>query len=182
MNRIFFAFLAALVLVSCNSTSPEQYFSQATLNSNLLYGFAGEGMQREFASPSVKLTDANTGAIAAMKREEVLKAKLDAVEEAYKKIRDLKPAEESKEMINASKVLFEFVIPVYKNEYKELAALYDTGAGAEKIAALETSISDKYYNRFTELCNALHAAGKAYAAKHGIKVMDVDPSPPKAGQ
>ncbi len=182
MNRSSFTLLCTLLLVSCSNTTPEQYFSQAALNSNLLYGFAGNGMQREFASPSVKLTDANTGATAPMKREEVLNAKRDAVEAAYNKIKALKISDDNREMISASLALFEFVLPVYRNEYKELAALYDSNAGADRIAALEKSISDKYYAKFTERYNALHESGKAYAARHGIKVMEVNPEPPGAGQ
>jgi hypothetical protein len=71
------------------------------------------------------------------------------------------------------------VIPVYKNEYNQLAALYDNGSPAQKIEALERSINEKYEVGFLQLYNAVGVAGKAYAAKHGIQVMDVDPAPPK---
>ncbi len=165
------------LLFSCSSSGPQEYFSQASLNANLLYGFAGRGMQQQLASPSEKLVDEKTLATAPMKRAEVLQAKLDAVESAYKKIKALKTNEEAKEMLNASRALFEFVLPVYRKEYKELADLYDNNAGADKISAMETSISEKYEARFLELYNALGTAGKAYAARHGIKVMEVNPSP-----
>lgn len=177
MKKEFLLLITCCFLFSCSSLSPEQYFSKVALNSNLLYGFAGSGMQRELASPSVKLVDEKTLATAPMKRTEVLQAKLDAIENNYKEIKDLESNDEVKEMLDASKTLYEYVLPVYRNEYKELAAMYDSNAGADKIAALEKSISDKYEATFLELYSALGKAGKAYAAKHGIKVMDVNPSP-----
>jgi len=177
MKKGLLVLITSCLLFSCSNPAPEEYFSQASLNANLLYGFAGSGMQREFASPSEKLVDEKTLATAPMKRAEVLQAKLDAVEAAYKKITALKSNDEAEEMLNASRALFEFVLPVYRKEYKELADLYDNNAGADKISAMETSISEKYGARFLELYNALGTAGKAYAAKHGIKVMEVNPSP-----
>jgi hypothetical protein len=42
-----------IVLGACDTATPEQYFSRAVLNSNLLYGFAGAGMHRQLASPPV---------------------------------------------------------------------------------------------------------------------------------
>ena len=69
------------------------------------------------------------------------------------------------------------MLPVYKTEYKQLAALYDNGAAPEKIAATEKMITDKYEAAFLELYNATGKAGKAYAARHDIKVVDVNPLP-----
>lgn len=177
MQKGSFVLIISCLLFSCSSPGPEEYFSQASLNANLLYGFAGRGMQQQLASPSEKLVDEKTLATAPMKRAEVLQVKLDAVEAAYKKIKALKTNAEAKEMLNASRTLFEFVLPVYRKEYRELAAMYDNNAGADKISAMETSISEKYEPKFLELYNALGTAGKAYAAKHGIKVMEVNPSP-----
>lgn len=177
MKKGLFALITSCLLFSCSSTGPEEYFSQASLNANLLYGFAGRGMQQQLASPSEKLVDEKTLATAPMKRAEVVQAKLDAVEAAYKKIKSLGADEDAKEMLNASKALFEYVLPVYRKEYKELADLYDSNAGADKILAMESFISEKYGVKFSELYNALGTAGKAYAAKHGIKVMEVNPSP-----
>lgn len=124
MTRIFFLLLLATgMLTSCSNRTPEQYFSQAALNSNLLYGFAGDGMHRELASPSEKLIGVNSGKTAPMKREEVIQIKLDAVEKPYKKIKSLKIADDSKEMVSASLAMFEFVIPVYKGEYRACSSL-----------------------------------------------------------
>ncbi len=169
--------LACCLLYSCNSPAPQEYFGKAVLNSNLLYGFAGNGMQRELESPSVKLVNENTGATAPMTRAELINSKLQAVESNYEKVKSLLPTDETKAMLNASIALYEYVIPVYKNEYSQLAKLYDDGAAASMIAAAENNITVKYQSKFAELYETLGMTGKAYAKKNGIKVREVNPSP-----
>lgn len=184
MKRLFailFAGCCLIAVAACEQTTPAQYFARAVLNSNLLYGFADSGMQRQLASPSEKLTDAKTGASAPMKRAEVLKDKLDAVQSNFDKVKALSSNDDTKEMIKASLALYEFALPVYHTEYKALAAMYDSGAAAGKIAALEKSITDKYAAKFQALHGALITGGKAYAAKHGIKVSEVNPSLRRSG-
>ena len=80
-------------------------------------------------------------------------------------------------MLNAALAVYEFVIPVYKNEYTQLAKLYDEGAPTEQIAALEKTIREKYGARFEELYKAVGITGKAYAVKHNIPVREVNPAP-----
>ncbi len=172
----FLSFVCCL-LFSCNNPAPEEYFGKAVLNSNLLYGFAGNGMQRELESPSEKLVNENTGATAPMTRAELINNKLQAVESNFEKVKSLSPTDETKAMLNASIALYEYVIPVYKNEYSQLAKLYDDGAASSMITTAEKNIIEKYQTKFDELYDALGIAGKAYAKKHGIKVREVNPSP-----
>jgi hypothetical protein len=169
-------FFACCILFSCSST-PEDYFGHAALNCNLLYGFAGYELKRDLATPSEKLVDEKTLSTAPMKRAEVVQQKLETVERNFKKVKSLSVTDDAEDLLNASKALYEYVLPVYRNEYQQLASLYDSGASTEKITAMEKFINEKYEAKFLDLYNALWVAGKAYAAKHGIKVMDVNPSP-----
>ena len=168
--------LVSCILVSCSNT-PDEYFDIASLNCNLLFGFAGKGMEYELANPSVKLVDEKTLATAPMSRAEMMDAKLETVETNFEKLKGLSMNEEAKEMINASIALYEFVLPVYKNEYKQLAALYDNNSGVEQIASMEKSISEKYGEMFNKLYDTVLTTGLAYAEKHGIKVQTVSPAP-----
>ena len=169
----------AFALISCGNPPPDQLLARVVLNANLLYGFAGAGMQRDFTSPSVKLVDEKSGATAPMKRAELLQTKLETVETNFAKVKALRSTDDNKEMLNAALALYEFVLPVYKNEYAQLARLYDDGAPAEQIAAMEKSIQEKYGAKFEELYAAVGATGKAYAAKHNIPLKEVNPAPPK---
>jgi hypothetical protein len=169
---------ACCLLVACNSSSPENTFGIAALNCNLLYGFAGSyELKRDLATPQEKLVDEKTMKMAPMKRTEVVKDKLTNVEENYEKVKGLTVTGDNKEMLAASTALHEFVLPVYKNEYAALAALYDENAPAEKTEAAAKNITDKYAAKFEELYNAVIKTGTAYAEKHGIPVRQVNPSP-----
>jgi hypothetical protein len=170
--------IACSLLIACNSTTPEKAFGIAALNCNLLYGFAGSyELKRDLGTPQEKLVDEKTMKMAPVTRAEVIKEKLTGVEENYEKVKGLSITDDNKEMLNASTALYEYVLPVYKKEYTELAALYDAGATADKIEAMQKSITEKYEAKFLALYNAAWEAGKAYAAKHGIQVREVNPSP-----
>lgn len=166
-----------LLLGACDATTPEQSFGRAVLGSNLLYGFAGDAMQSQLASPGVKLVDAKTGATAPMKPGEVLDARLQAIESSYAKVKSLKRSDDAQDMIDAAVRLYEFTLPVFRNEYRQLAGLYDVGAPAGAIHELELQIAVRYGATFQQLHRALIEAGKGYAARHGIRVREVNPSP-----
>jgi len=145
----------------------------------MLFGFAGYELKRDLSMPSEKLVDEKTMKMAPVTRMEVVKEKLARVEENFQKVKDLGSNEEAADMLKAAATLYEFVIPVYKNEYTQLAALYDANAPAEKIAAAEKNITDTYAARFEELYNNVVKTGTAYAEKNGIEVRQVNPSPGK---
>ena len=178
MRKAFLPILfISIAFISCSSDSPQDYFNKAVLNTNLLYGFAGYELKRDLATPSEKLVDEKTLATAPMKRAEVVKEKLDIIEKNFEQLKELKPTDDSKEMLNASIALYEFVIPVYKNEYQQLANLYDNAESSEKIAAAEKNITDSYEAKFKELYNLVGTTGMQYADAHGIRVQEVNPSP-----
>jgi hypothetical protein len=160
---------AGLVLIGCNHPSPEKYFDITVLNTNVVVGFANEGMARELESPSVQLVK-NTDAVVPMKRVDVINSKIEFAETNLAKIEKLDASGDNKEMVEASRDLFNYIIPVYKNEYMQLAKLYDADASKEQITTLMTSVQTKYFPRYEALSNKLIAHGKVYAAAHNIKV------------
>jgi hypothetical protein len=176
MKNFLFCFVVIAFLSSC-SHSPREYFDQAALNTNMLFGFAGYELKRDLSMPSEKLVDEKTMKMAPVSRAEVVKEKLARVEENYQKVKNLGSNAEADEMLKAATALYEFVIPVYKNEYIQLAALYDANAPAEKITAVEKNITEKYATKFEELYNNVVKTGTAYAEKNGIEVRQVNPSP-----
>ena len=162
--------LAILLLTACNMATPENYFDQAVLNCNMMMGFAGEGLQRQLEQPTVKLVEGSKDQTAPMKRKEVIEDKIIFLDQAYAKIKNFKETDDTKDMLRASVALYDYVLPVYKTEYLQLAKLYDEGASKEQIALFSKNISDKYFAGFEARFNKLTDAGKPYAAKHNIKV------------
>ena len=166
------------ILTSCEQPKPYDYFGRAVLNCNLIHGFAGKGLQQQLDSPSVKLTDAKTGASAPMKRKEVIDDKITSVEQSLAKVRKLRQTDDTKDIVQASIALHEYVLPVYRNEYQQLAKLYDDGAAKAEIEARALAISAKYRKGFEALSDRLTAVGKPYASRHDIKVVwDIQTSP-----
>jgi len=166
------------LFTACNTATPQDYFDIAILNSNMMHGFANRIQQSELESPSVKMVDGSKDKFEPMKRKEVIESKIQFIEESLEKVKRLEETEDTKDILQASLALYNYVLPVYKNEYQQLAKLYDDGAPKEQIDLMEHSIEEKYYPKFEELYNGLAAAGKPYAERHNIKVnWDVQTSP-----
>lgn len=165
--------LIPLIVVSCLVSScserPDQVFAQAVLNLNMIHGFAGRAMEEELKHPSVKLA-ANGKDTVTMTRKEVVEDKLRFVEQAHAKVKKIRGTEDSRTMLQASLAVYEYVLPVLRSEYQELAALYDGGADQAKIEALSRSIHERHFRAFQEKMDAVVAAAKPYADRHGIKV------------
>ena len=174
-------FLAAAFccfFASCEDASPKTCFERAVLNCNLIHDFASNGLLRQLESPSVKLTDARTGASAPMKRKEVIDDKIAFIEQSLAKVRKLPQTDDNKDILQASIALHEYVLPVYRNEYQQLAKLYDDGAAKGQVEALASAITTKYGAGFQALFDRVTTAGKSYASRHDIKVVwDIRTSP-----
>ena len=169
-TTIVLCFFAGVIsLTSCNSASPKENFEVAVLNSNMLVGFANNRMERELESPSIKMGKAKDE-IVTMKRSEVVDEKIKFVEENYKKLKGFGQDGDAKDIIQKSLSLHEFILPVYRSEYTQLARLYDSNAPKEEIEKLQQLIHDQYSSKFESLYNQLISSGKVYAKAHNIEV------------
>ena len=135
----------------------------------MIGGFSNAGMERELQSPSAKM-GATKNEVVDMKRSEVVESKLKFVEENYEKLKSFSQTDDTKAIIQKSIALHELIIPVYKNEYMQLAKLYDNNAPEHEIEKLKKAIHDKYFLKFEESYNQLINSGKLYAKEHDIEV------------
>ena len=161
--------LLCVSFFACNKPSPEECFGIAVLNSNMLVDFSNGALERQLKSPSVKMGKTKDEVIP-MKRAEVIDTKIQFVEENYEKLKSFEQTDDNKDIIQNSLALHEMILPVYKNEYMQLAKLYDEDGSKEKTDELEQTIHDKYSSKFDELYNKLISSGKLFAKKHDIKV------------
>lgn len=166
----FWIFFCCCLFTACNTATPERYFDLAVLNCNMITNFSDDGLVRELESPSMKLAEGTKDQAAPMKRKEVIDTKIHFLEENLHKLKDLKETPDTKEMLQTSITLNEFVLPVLKTEYQQLAKLYDEGASKEATQSLALAIHNKYFPRFNELFTKLMGIGKSYAERHDIKV------------
>jgi hypothetical protein len=181
MRKFIFLFLLLPGLsqfTACTPSSPENTFNTAVLSCNVFYDFASEGLLRQLESPSVRMINGDKDNFGPMKRKEVIDDKIQSVTEYHNKLRRLKETADSKKVIGTSKALYNYVLPVYEKEYRELARLFDEGTAKESITAYAQAIQDKYYPGFATLFDKMTAAGKLYAKKHNINVQwDIQTSP-----
>lgn len=165
----YFIISSCISVAACNHPTAEKAFDVAVLNSNMIVGFANNGMERELQSPSAKIGETEDEVVT-MKRREVVESKLKFVEENYEKLKSFSQTDETKDIIQKSIVLHELIIPVYKNEYMQLAKLYDSNAPESEIEELKKAIHNQYFLKFEETYNQLINSGKLYAKKHEIEV------------
>lgn len=162
-------FCAGLCLVSCQPATPEKSFDVAVLNTNMLVGFANDGLWRELQSPAMKMGKTKDDVVP-MPRSEVIAGKLKFAEENLEKIQALGEGADARDIVQSSLALHRYIIPVYKNEYTQLAKLMDSGAPKAQIDAETQAIQEKYFPKFEALYGQLIAHGKAYAQKHNLNV------------
>ena len=112
----------------------------------MLTGFASNGLARELESPSEKLDPASGKTLPMLRKEEV-EQKIHFIDEGFAKLKDLKETADTKEMLQSSIALYEYVLPVYKKVYMELANLYDQGAAKEKTESMAEGIHQKYFSK-----------------------------------
>src|SRR5258708_14362571 len=122
-------------LSACRSATPQTYFGLAVLDMmNMSTGFAGDGLSSQLEPPSVKLVEGNK--TVAMKWQEIIDGKIQFLEANLQKLRELKETPDTKDMLQTSLTLHEYVLRVCKNEYRQLAKLYDNTAPKEQVQAL----------------------------------------------
>jgi hypothetical protein len=181
MSKILSLFLSisgCCLLASCDTATPQTYFEVAVLNCNLMHGFAGRGLASELESPSVKLSETGNGETAPMKRKEIIDGKIQSLEANLAKVKGLKQTDDNRDMLEASVALYQYVLPVYKNEYRAAANLYDEGAARARIDAMVSSIETKYRDGFGMRFDRLTAVAKPYAERHHINVKwDIQTAP-----
>ena len=75
-----------------------------------------------------------------------------------------------KEIKEQAIALYEFVLPVYKNEYTAYAKLCDAHAPQEQKEEISTAIEQKYSAEFEKRITSLLALGKEFATENNLNV------------
>ena len=142
----------------------------------MIFGFGDGGMPRLLESPGATQVEGSSETVP-MKRSKIVEDQIAFLESNLDKIKDLKETADTKEILHNSLAVYNFVLPLFKKEYVQLARLYDNAAPAKQIQDFAKVITIKYYSQYQQLLNKLIANGKIYAASHGIKLTEVNPTP-----
>lgn len=168
-NIIYVLFALTILMSGCNMATPENYFDQAVLNTNLFANFCTPHMERELKQPPVQMAPDKKTTMP-VPRKELIQTKIQTIENNLKKIKELKPTDDTKEMLETSIALHELILPVYKNEYTKLAESYDNNLPEAELSAEYQKIIDQYRSPLEQLYQKLTTVGKKYATKNNIKV------------
>ncbi len=169
--NLLLAVLFSWTLTSCTPDSPQKFFEQAVLNTNLVNDFDPKTFGKSLEQYTIEYPNVPASKKKGNEAQEVVNMKVLSVERALKNIKALSATDDETKAIKENSIaLFETVLPVYKNEYLQYAKLCDQKGPADQKAALLDKIEQNYAPKVYELLDALYQKGKVYAEKNNINV------------
>ncbi|MBF7090067.1 hypothetical protein IUY40_00725 [Flavobacterium sp. ALJ2] len=159
-----------LCLTSCESTSPQRFFDQAILNTNLLSQFEphyfGDMLEKHaYENPNPSSTKKGNEA------QKAVEIKIQHIEQALEKIKVLDANDEERKAIKENSIeLFETALAVYKNEYLKYAKFCDEKSTSTEKEVLLKKIEEVDMPKINNLMDSLYQKGKVFADKHQINV------------
>lgn len=150
--------------------TPDEFFGIAVLNSNLINEFATPGLGKRIQDQTVEFADIPSSK---KKGDEAFKNVQNTIlglEQALQKVKDLPDTKSTKEIKGEAIALYEYVIPVYKNEYSAYAKLCDTKGPQDQKDIILKSIEGKYAASFEEKYSSFLQKGKVYAKENNLNV------------
>jgi hypothetical protein len=159
----------SLFLQSCSET-PDKFFDTAILNTNTLTRFATPAYAKEISNQTIEFADRPS---TKRKGDEAVTYVHNQILYAEKSLNDIKALSaggDRKDIQEQSIALYEFVLPVYKNEYTALAKLCDAKGPQEEKDKIIKSIEEKYNTEFEKKYSVLLEKGKAFAEENNLNV------------
>lgn len=145
--------------------TPEEYSNQAALNTNEItcfgtYYFEGYQEYLKKVSGPGKVTNC----------EEYLKNSIARAEKNLEKVKKLQPTPETKPMLDASAILYNYVLTSYKEAHLKIAKMIDKHEPEKNINEALTELDTKPYDAFIEKYNKLWKLADIYAKDNNIAV------------
>lgn len=162
---------ATTVFFSCNlNTSPDKFFGVAVLNTNVINDFGTDRLAKGIQSEALEFPNVPSSKKKGDEASIYVNNKVLYMEKVLKDIKDLPENDDTKEIKDLSLSIYEYVIPVYKNEYTAFAKLCDAQGPEDQKQEIIQNVEKKYVPAFEEKFALLLEKGKAYAQKHDLNV------------
>lgn len=160
-----------LCLVSCQSTSPEKFFDQTILNTNLISQFEPSYFGKMLEKYTVEYPNVPSSKKKGDEAQQVVNTKIRSIEHALQKVKVLDANDEERKLIKQNSIeLFEAALAVYKNEYMQYAKLCDEKSTSPEKQVLLKKVEETDLPKIEMLMGSLYEKGKAFADKHKINV------------
>lgn len=158
------------ILQSCSET-PDKFFGVAILNTNTISDFGTPRLAKQLNDNTIEYPDIPSSKKNGDEASIVVKNKILYLEKVLKDLNALSANGDQREEIKKQAItLYEFVLPVYKNEYTAYAKLCDTKAPQEQKDQILTSIEQKYSAEFEKRLMSLVTLGKEFATENNLNV------------
>lgn len=162
-----------LILQSCISQTPENYFVRAVFNINSSSYFGSGELNELITGKENKSLLVYVDGEFIMQDNATLYVeswKIVEVENKIEDIKELKPTEDTKEMLDRSLKLFNFVLEKYKTDYIDIAKLIDSGVSKSDIDSAIVNFDNATLPEFQKLYDSVIEVGIPYAEANGIDV------------
>lgn len=162
--------ILAFFIQSCAEPA-DKFFTTAILNTNTISDFATPILVKHINDETTEFPD-----IPSSKKngDEARKFVQNNILYREKSLNDIKAlnanSDDRKAIKEKSVALYEFIIPVYKNEYTNYAKLCDSKADQTSKDELEKSIEQKYGVKFEKMYTDLMETGKIFATENKLNV------------
>jgi hypothetical protein len=162
--------LISLLFACKMPKSPEEFFGIAVLNTNQINEFATPRLAKWIQDQTLEFADIPSSKKNGDEALKNVQTTVLVLEQTLQKVKELPENDDTRELRQEAIALYEYVLPVYKNEYTAYAKLCDAkGPKADKDAIIE-SINQKYAVPFDKMYGAFLQKGKAYAAANNLNV------------
>lgn len=167
--RLAVAATLILLLQSCTETA-DKFFGIAVLNTNFISRFATPSMAKEINGQTIEYPDIPSSKKKGDEAVTSVNYQILYIEKCLKDIKALSASGERKVIQDQAIALYEFVLPVYKNEYTAYAKLCDAKGPQEQKDKLIKAIEEKYNTEFEKKYSILLENGKAFAEENNLNV------------
>lgn len=160
----------SLTIQSCTEPA-DKFFDTAILNTNTITDFATPILAKHINDETTEFPDIPSSKKNGDEAGKMVQNNILYMEKSLKDIKALSANSEDRKAIKEKSIaLYEFVIPVYKNEYINYAKLCDSKADQTKKDLLANAIEQKYGVKFEKMYTELINSGKVFAEENDLNV------------
>lgn len=167
MKKVVALFAFLLILVSCDSPAPLEYYKRCVLNTVYLQHYGVTEILEILGKPPLKYNESKRN-FDTVDYQQVVKEKIQYEQSLLKDVEGLKATADAKKMIDASKDVFNTVIKGEQDFYLQLAAMKDKNANPADIQSAAFRLLENPEKAFQEKIDLLWSYGKIYADANGI--------------
>jgi len=167
MKKVVALFAFLLILVSCDSPAPLEYYKRCVLNTVYLQHYGVTEILEILGKPPLKYNESKRN-FDTVDYQQVVKEKIQYEQSLLKNVEGLKATADAKKMIDASKDVFNTVIKGEQELYLPLAKMKDEKADAADIQGKAFRMLDQPEKDVQQKLDLLWGYGKIYADANGI--------------